>query len=334
MACLLVLICLSIICAFLGPARTRVIVNSLPAGLYWLGLVICLCLTVVAFGSVRRSFAMFGMHLGCAIVLIGGMWGSRIGHELITRLTGSVKIPAGQMIILEGQDQDHVELPDGQTFVLPFKVQLSRFEIQYYRPGYILVGYPGRSSQRLMAVPGARYDLPDKRAVQVLGVFENLKVRPGPDGPKAYDDPNAGSNPAVQVRLTGPDLSVQDLFLFERYPQWQAGLTDLRWAYTRPIKDYISHVQVEREGCTIAKKAIEVNKPLHIDGYYLLQSSYGLDSQTGRMYTVLAVVSDSGLGLVFLGYGLIWIGMAWRLWYCQLRQAIRSSGREARTICL
>lgn len=276
---------------------------------------------------------MFGIHVGCALVLIGGIWGSKAGHELTGRITGSVKIPAGQLIIIEGQDQDQVELSDGQSFVLPFKVQLSRFEIQYYRPGYILVGYPGRASQRFAAAPGARYDLPDKRRIEVLGVFENLKVRTGPDGPKAYDDPNAGSNPAVQVRVTGPDRATQDLFLFERYPQWQAAMTDLRWVYTRPIKDYISYVQVEREGRTIAKKAIEVNKPLHIDGYYLLQSSYGQDPQTGRSYTVLSVVSDSGLPLVFLGYGLIWIGMVWRLWGCQLRQAIRSRGREAQPIC-
>ena len=37
------------------------------------------------------------MHLGCILVLLGGMWGSNAGHAMQKRLFGIDKIPRGQM---------------------------------------------------------------------------------------------------------------------------------------------------------------------------------------------------------------------------------------------
>jgi len=78
-----------------------------------------------------------------------------------------------------------------------------------------------------------------------------------------------------------------------------------------PIRDYFSDLAVMVGGETVAEKTIEVNDPLHWGGYHLYQSDY--DHEAGR-YTVLQVVSDSGLLAVWAGMVLLVGGAFWRFW--------------------
>jgi len=80
---------------------------------------------------------------------------------------------------------------------------------------------------------------------------------------------------------------------------------------TRHIRDYYSDLAVLEDGRTVAEKTIEVNHPLHWGGYHFYQSGY--DKEAGR-YTVLQVVSDSGLRLVWVGMVLLVGGAFWRFW--------------------
>ena len=95
---------------------------------------------------------------------------------------------------------------------------------------------------------------------------------------------------------------------------FELGLDDFRVEYYKPDgksamlmpKDFISDVSVIEDGKIVKKKAIEVNKPLYYGGYLFYQSSY--DDEAGK-YTVLNVVSDNGLFLVFGGYLLLALGL-------------------------
>jgi hypothetical protein len=78
-----------------------------------------------------------------------------------------------------------------------------------------------------------------------------------------------------------------------------------------PVRDYYSDLAVLDGGETAAEKTIEVNDPLHYGGYHFYQSDY--DHEAGR-YTVLQVVSDSGLWLVWVGMVLLVAGAFWRFW--------------------
>lgn len=77
------------------------------------------------------------------------------------------------------------------------------------------------------------------------------------------------------------------------------------------VRDYISDVQVIKDGKVVAEKNIEVNHPLHFGGYHFYQSSY--DAQEHK-FIVLSVVSDTGLNLVYAGYLLLGIGVFWHFW--------------------
>ncbi len=92
-------------------------------------------------------------------------------------------------------------------------------------------------------------------------------------------------------------------------------LKEFRVDYYEPqrgaVRDYISSLAVIENDKTVAEKDVEVNHPLHYGGYYFYQYSY--DAQDGQ-YSVLMVVSDTGLGLVYGGYVMLCAGVIWYFW--------------------
>ncbi|MDD5064227.1 MAG: cytochrome c biogenesis protein ResB [Phycisphaerae bacterium] len=90
-------------------------------------------------------------------------------------------------------------------------------------------------------------------------------------------------------------------------------LNDFRIEYYKPesVRDYISDIQVVKDGSVIAEKSIEVNHPLHFGGYHFHQNSFDPEA---HKYTVLSVISDTGLNLVYAGYLSLGIGVFWHFW--------------------
>jgi len=108
-----------------------------------------------------------------------------------------------------------------------------------------------------------------------------------------------------RIRLEGSD-QIKEL-------PFHIKLKDFRIEYYKPesVRDCISDVQVVKDGKVVAEKSIEVNHPLHFGGYHFCQSSF--DAQ-GHGYTVLSVVSDTGLDIVYAGYLALGIGVFWHFW--------------------
>jgi hypothetical protein len=94
-------------------------------------------------------------------------------------------------------------------------------------------------------------------------------------------------------------------------------LKDFRIEYYKSeyVRDYISDIQVVKDGNVVAEKSIEVNHPLHFGGYHFYQSSFDTE---GHKYTVLSVVSDTGLDFVYAGYLMLGIGVFWHFWLRRL----------------
>lgn len=111
---------------------------------------------------------------------------------------------------------------------------------------------------------------------------------------------------------TGNHIILEDSGRIKELP-FHIKLKDFRIEYYKPecVRDYISDIQVIKDGNVVAEKSIEVNHPLHFGGYHFYQSSF--DTQAHR-YTVLSVVSDTGLGFVYAGYMALGIGVFWHLW--------------------
>ena len=140
------LLVLSIIGAFMGYERARVLFNSIPLVVFWVLLLGLLAVGLIYFKRLIRSAGLLGIHLGSLLILLGAMIGSDGGHSVATKFFGSKKIPHGYMTIYEGQASNSVtDSKDREIGKLPFSVGLKDFRIEYYEvdnPWRLLVDAP------------------------------------------------------------------------------------------------------------------------------------------------------------------------------------------------
>jgi len=304
---------LSIYGAFLGAERARAFFNSLPLAVYWFALIALLLGGFLAFRRLWRIPSLLLLHLGSILVLVGALWGSNSGHALAQRFFGRDKIPEGQMGIFEQTQENRVLLAEGsRTRELPFLVRLKDFRMEYYEPGFLLVRSRTGQSWRLPARAGRTLALGEGLgAVTIQRAFQNFRIDIQGDERIAYDAPG-GSNPALEVSVERPGEAAGRRYVFERMPGHESRSDALSMTYSRMVRDYISELEIVKDGQVVAAKNIEVNHPLHYGGYHFYQHSYGADKLGD--YTVLMVVSDSGLNLVYGGYLLLGAGVFWHFW--------------------
>lgn len=324
LALIILLTVLSIYGAFLGAERAKAFFNSLPLAVYWLALTAILIVGLVVFRRLIRVPALLFIHAGCILVLVGSLWASQAGHTIQSRLFGIEKIPAGRMAILEGRRENRVVLEDGETTqVLPFYVRLEDFRLEYYQPSYLHIQTPQGRTWRVPAKPEREISLgPDIGTLKIVRVFESFKIKIEDGARTAFDDPNAPPNPALQVEITSPGGDVTSRYVFERFPGHVHDEDELLLRYRRVIRDYVSELQVIEDDKVAAEKDIEVNHPLHFGGYHFYQHSY--DAEAGQ-YTILMVVSDTGLNLVYAGYLMLCGGVFWHFWARPIITARRRS---------
>jgi hypothetical protein len=310
---IILLIFMSIYGAFIGAERAQVFFNRLPLAVYWVAFGFALTIGIVSFRRLIRIPGLLLIHAGCVVVLCGGIWGSQAGHALQKRFFGIDKIRAGRMAINEGQSDNRI-LPEGskETETLPFDIKLKDFRMEFYEPHYLIVQSRQGQSWRIPAVIGRDVPLGGEfGSVKVLRRFENFRISTEGENRIITDNPQSGSNPALEIRITQPDGQVSINYAFEKFPGHGHPEDKLLFGYQRIVSEYISELQVLENGRVVAEKDIEVNHPLGFGGYHFYQHDY--DHDNGR-YTVLMVVSDSGLRLIYFGYGMLCVGVIWQMW--------------------
>lgn len=317
--------------AFLGAERAERFFNSIPLTLYWLVLTALLVAGMVLFRRLTRVPGLLLVHLGCILVLAGGIWGSEAVCGLRERLFGISRIRKGQMAIFEGTSERRVMLPEGdQSAELPFQVALKDFRMEYYKPAHLLIQTREGQSWRIPAEIGKEFILDEQLgSVEIIRSFENFKIKEEDGKNVYYDDPLPGYNPALEVQIDPPDDEVRTRFVFELFPGHAHPEDEFSLLYLRVISDYVSELQIIQDNKVVAEKDIEVNHPLYYGGYHFYQHSY--DNRAGE-YTVLMVVSSTGLNLVYAGYLMLSIGVLWHFWLRHLLGAIelrRAKGQTA-----
>jgi len=310
---IILLIFLSIYGAFLGPERAKNFFNSLPLAVYWIAFTLLLIIGTAIFRRLIRVPGLLLIHAGCILILTGAIWSSDAGHKLQRRLFGIDKIPAGQMVIYEGTRENGVVLKNSEKVKeLPFYVKLNDFHLEHYKPEYLLIQTRQGQSWKIPVEIGRDFSLGnDLGTVKILKAFENFKIKIEGDKHVPYDEPQPGYNPALQVQITSPIGDIDTRYVFERFPGHMHPEDKLLLSYQRFISDYVSELQIIKDNKVIAEKNIEVNHPLHFGGYHFYQHSY--DAQAGQ-YSVIAVVSDSGVTIVYAGYIMLFAGVFWHFW--------------------
>jgi hypothetical protein len=290
---------------------------------YWLAFALLLMAALTEFHRLLRVPCLLLIHAGCIFILAGSMLGSDAGGNLQKQLLGIDKIRKGRMVIFEERSENRViSEKDEWVEELPFFVKLKDFRIEYYKPEYLQIQTRNGRTWKLPVEIDTEYSLdPNFGTVTILRIFENFKITIDGDKKVAIDDPNSGYNPALEVRVKDPNGDVATKYVFERFPGHIHPEDKFLLSYHRIIRDYISRLQVIKEGKVLAEKDIEVNHPLHFGGYHFYQHSY--DDKAGQ-YTILQVVSDTGLPLIWAGYVMLCVGVFWHFWLRHIFAKVKS----------
>jgi hypothetical protein len=310
---IIVLAILSIYGAFIGAEQAQQFFNQPPLVVYWMALAILLIVGIAAFRRLLRMPGLLMIHTGCVLILVGGMWGSQGGHNLQKKLFGIDKIRTGRMAIFEGRSENHVAL-DGtnEQKELPFWLKLKDFRIEYYQPVYLRIQSSQGRQWKIPVEIGKEFSLGDDvGTIKFIKSYENFKIGMEEGKSAPYDDPSPGMNHALEIQITEPGGQTSTQYVFERFPGHSHGQNQFLLSYHRVISDYISELQIIKDNKVVGEKDIEVNHPLRFGGYHFYQSSY--DDKAGQ-YTVLQVVSDTGLYVVYAGYWLLCLGAIWHMW--------------------
>lgn len=343
---ILLLILFSIYGAFIGANRAQAFFNSAPLIIYWISFMALLILGFIFLKRLLKSPPLLLIHLGCILVLLGAMWGSKAGHQIQQRIFNIHKLQTGNMIVYEGMSENRVlckntylnfaviekqlkffgndkastpvDDNDARLFTLPFQIKLNDFRIEYYQQPRLLVS-DTKGNQTLLEdlKAGAKYQLGDKAQLTIEEIFSNLKVRKMNGKMQVYDDSGSGSNPAVKIIILSKDGTKEEIVTFANYPGHMGSSEkySVQYAVSGMIKDYFSDVQVIDKGKVVKEKSIQVNDPLYYKGYHIYQQNY---DQNEEKYSVLSISSDSGLYLVYAGYLMLIIGITWLMWIIPL----------------
>lgn len=301
---------LSVWGAFAGARRAGEFFNSLPMAVFWVSFVAILAGGFVVCRGLQVRPWMLITHAGLVLILVGGLWGSEKAHEL-----RGGKPYKGYLFLYEGTSSDTLRDENANPIAkLPFRVGLEKFAIEFYGEKEIQIvdkSNPQRG-YRLPAEGGATLDLDDAKVR--IRAFNNLQLRGESGSMQGHEGPPEQSNPGYELTFEYPDGRREIQFVYERF----AGHDIPRYRYLvsvigpQMVKDYISTLAVETGDGVQARKAIEVNKPLHYGGFHFYQSDWG-ESEADR-YSVIQVTSDSGLAAVFVGYGLLSLGIMGQFW--------------------
>ncbi len=307
---------LSVFSAFLGPASARVFFNSTPMIAFWAAMLALLALSLVACRAVRRSAWMLAIHLGLGLVIFGAMWGSDRAHKLRSHWLGHDKIPAGEVSLAPGDSarlgELTLELAAARVDYYPADKPRWQFYFETSNPaGQVISRTPIRPKS------GQAVELGDS-GIQ-LRLLEYIEQNPARDRNGLLPPPivkmeflRAGV--AGQLAMAAKENSRRELLrlmLFDTEQDWlQAGRPTLMLSPDQAVRRYQAELVVFSQAGFLARKTVEINKPMHCGGYhfYLVHSD-----PTGREVVIMAR-SDSGLGIVYAGLALLLAGLIGRLW--------------------
>jgi hypothetical protein len=341
LAAIFLLMVLSAIGALIGVDKARGLFNSPPTIAFWFLTILLLAAGFAAFRRLIVAPAGLAMHLGAILIIAGAMWGSEKAHELRKAWLDDPKVQSGTMPIMEGQSENNIYNSQHEAIAtLPFGLYLKDFSIDYHPPRekewMLIVVAPVVDQEGHVALGQERLDWKIGQEIQIAHTDVSVKVlqyldrarRTGPTG--AAEDPSS-QTPAMELQLTHEGRTRHEWLLPE--PGAQAARLSLaplvagsaevhsmermmapKLYLVQPrgeIQSYKSDVTIFEDNRKVGEAVIEVNHPLHWGGYSFYQSSYDAEREA---YTVLSVVSDSGLMAVYLGMAILSIGAFWRFW--------------------
>ncbi|MBI2901770.1 MAG: cytochrome c biogenesis protein ResB [Planctomycetes bacterium] len=220
----------------------------------------------------------FVSHVGALLILagaaIGGLWGA----------AGNSPLPMPEETPL-----DRIASDDGKSeHVLPFQIVIEKFSLDLYPP-------------RLWVLD--------------RGQEESHVVRPGlsvRSGEFELTAEAVTEGPVVRLRIRGRGKDrIATLLLGDRWTAEDADFSivyDYRAGYAGDIRSFDSRIRIVENGQVVKTETVSVNRPLVHKGYRIYQNAH-LDASGPRWRPALRIVRDPGIPVVYVGFGVLGIGL-------------------------
>jgi len=243
-------------------------------------------------------------HISVLVILAGALIGMLYGQK------GYVEIDKGKEI--------SSFIDKGGQINLGFSLRLDDFIYsENIDPKEKLLVYYGRDQEPVAGIStevGAESEIADTGyKVKILRYLPDFAMDISTK--EAANRSSQANNPAIEVEIKGKDGTRQTFWAFARFPDIHRKITGnlsfvYQWANRQP-KDFVSKVTVIKDGKEALSRDIRVNFPLGFEGYTFFQSNYDADHLN---WTGLRVVKDPGVGVVYLGFGLLILGLCIRFY--------------------
>ncbi len=247
-------------------------------------------------------------HLGLLIIILGGAFSATSLQRL-------------RLVINQGADSAVAIAEDGREYPLPFRVRLKEFNLTTFPPTLSLTSLDSKAGRGFIVTPVPGFITGGKvfRVADYRISVEKYYPRAALVGDFWYEVKMKTGAPAAFIR-------VQDSAGNQIAKGWvSCGSMETNGALvpissTKAIlmpepspRSFESQIIIKDASGAHAERVL-VNKPLAYDGYQLYQLSYDEKAGAGSNYSVLEVVRDRGLPIVYTGTFMLLVGVALLMW--------------------
>ncbi|MCC6484491.1 MAG: cytochrome c biogenesis protein ResB [Armatimonadetes bacterium] len=254
-----------------------------------------------------RNFCFTLSHLGLLIAILGGAWSS-LGLQRL------------RIMAVQSQDTSSAEQMDGGRVRLPFSVRLRSFELKTFPPTLAIATMDKTASEGYRLQPLAGFV---KAGTQVTSDAESIKVlkffpQAANVGGVWHPVAMKSAAPAAYVEVLSKKGELNRGWVScgsSVTPGDLVALGNTRaLVMTPPRPRSFQSLITLKEGGRLREARVEVNEPISVGAYRLYQLSYDEQAGADSAYSILEIVKDRGLPVVYTGVFLMLGGALLMIW--------------------
>ena len=266
-------------------------------------------LTALGFVTVKKIYLLVKGAASFNIRNIGfllnhfGLW-----FALLTALLGANDIQHLKIQLDKGTPYNVATTDDGKDFVLDFFIQLNEFTVKEFPPKLAIID--NKSGEVLHNNGKNLYEVSDSLSytfkdfkIEVLKYIENS----APFGKRYAQVYQLGSLPSTEIMVTNlkDNSSIKGWVTCGNFMYQYQSLkfsNDYSILMTMPeVKHFQSKISLYSKEETKTDIDIEVNKPYDFRGYKIYQLGYDENKGKWAQYSILELVKDPWLNIVYIG---------------------------------
>jgi hypothetical protein len=249
-----------------------------------------------------KNAGFFLNHFGLFLVLFS----TALGSSDMQRL---------RMNCYEDQTEWRAVDLSGKTVELPVAIKLLNFNIDEFRPKVTIID--NQSGQIVLNKGKNQFELLDRNTLDVFGYHievEQFLESSGKVGDAYFPVNEPGSAPSAKVKVTKDDAEISGWICSGSYVNQPEALKlnethSLVMLPAEPRK-FSSELNIQTKSGKQVTTTIEVNRPFQIDGWTIYQLSYNTEMGRWSNLSVLELVRDPWLPVVYFGIFLMMGGAA------------------------